>query len=169
MELPRHGEDVAPVKLTGLFVQPAGRAEVSQLKPAAHVPDAMAQHVQSTPAGNLGGQPLEELLLYGGPVMLGKTHPLLGLGHQHKVQHVLRDEAQGSVIVAGCPLPVAAGHRVQEGTPFLPNQPFAILEKAGFYGIFKGPFRNVYLHPASSLTSMRPVTAAEIRALRSSL
>jgi hypothetical protein len=46
------------VQTAGFFVQAAGRTEPGEPKPAAHVPDTIAQHIKGAPAGDLGRQAL---------------------------------------------------------------------------------------------------------------
>ena len=113
VQLPRHEEEVALVQPLGLFVQPAGRAEPGQPEAATHVADAVAQHVEGAPAGNLGREAFQELFFHQRPVMLGEPLPRLGLGGQYEVKHVSRHEAQSAVVVLGSTLPVAAGRHAQ--------------------------------------------------------
>ena len=99
VKLPDDRKEVCGVQTLGLLVQSARRAKVCELELASHVPDSGTQHVERAPAPDLGRQALQESLLDRRPVMLRESLPLAGLGCQHEVQHVARDEAEGLVVV----------------------------------------------------------------------
>lgn len=89
-ELADDREQVRRVQTTGLLVQAAGRPEVRQAELAARVLEALAEHGQRSPAFDLRGQALQELVLDAHAMMLGDLLPLLGLGGEDEVQDVLR-------------------------------------------------------------------------------
>ena len=104
VKLPDDREEVGRMQTAGFLVQAARRTEVCELELASHVPDSCTQHLESAPAPDLGRQSLQELLLDHRPVMLGEPLPLTGLGCQHEVHHVARDEVEGLVVVLGASL-----------------------------------------------------------------
>ena len=57
----------------------------------------------------------EELLLHRRAVVLGELLPLPGLGGEHEVHDVARQEAERAVVVLGAPLAVVARRRVAPG------------------------------------------------------
>ena len=65
-----------------LLVERARGPEVRQPELAARVPDAVPQHVERPPPGDLAREPAEEALLHVGPVVLLQLFPLLRLGGQ---------------------------------------------------------------------------------------
>ena len=111
-ELADDGEEVGRVQALRLLVQPARRPEVREPELAAGVLDAVAQHVERPPPGDLAREPAEEARLDVGPVVLLQLLPLLRLGGQKEVDDVGREQAQPAVVVLRPALAVAAGQRV---------------------------------------------------------
>ena len=151
VQLPNYREQIALIKPTGLFIQPAVRAEVGELESTSTVPDSVAQHVERTPTSDLRRQPFQEPVLDLRTVMLGQPLPLPGLRSQHEVQDIARNEAQAAVIVLGLTLLVTAMRPVREVFPPLGDGGLAASEairttaqQAGLNGVLKRPFGHTY-------------------------
>ena len=98
---------------------------------------------------------LRNCSLHRGAVVLLELLPFLRLRGQDEIHHVTRQQAKRAVIVLGPALAIAARVALRGG-----------LEQAGLDGLLKASLRNVRAHAAPSRTSILPVTAAEMRAVR---
>ena len=98
-ELADDGEEVGPVQALQFLVEPARRPEVRQPELAARVLDAVSQHVERSPPGDLARQPAQEALLHVSPVVLLELLPLLRLGGHEEVKNVGPNEAEPTVVV----------------------------------------------------------------------
>src|SRR5690606_24646221 len=160
----------------GLLVEPARRAEVGEPELAARVLDAVAQHVERPASLDLGGEPPDELLPYCRAVVLLELLPFLGLRGEDEVQHVARQQAERAVVVLGLALAVTAGRGLAVRRRTFPDRRRvaragvgAILEQPALDRLLEGALGDLGAHVASSRTSILPVTAAEMSAVRSSL
>ena len=183
-DLARHGEEVRRVEPARLLIEPAGGTEEGKPERAPHVLHAGPQDAQRAAALDLGGQAPEKALLYLCTVVLGQLLPFLRLCGQDEVDDVAWQEAKLPVVVLGLAPVIAAGLRpgVVVECGFLGDAGFArefvwaVAKEGGLDGVFEGAFGGDGVHEvgsgfavASSRTSILPVTAAEIRAARSSL
>ncbi len=98
-KLTHDGEQVGRVQALRLLVEPARRPEVGEPELTARVLDAVAQHVERSPPGNLAREPAEKARLHVCPVVLTELLPLLGLSCQEEVDDVGRDQAERAVVV----------------------------------------------------------------------
>ena len=87
----------------------------------------------------------EELLLHRRAVVLGELLPLPGLGGEHEVHDVARQEAERAVVVLGAPLAVAARRRIAPGRRHLADAGRvsgagvgAVLEQRALDGFLEG-------------------------------
>ena len=178
-------EEVRRVKPPGLLVEPARRPEEGKPERTAHVLHAGPQDAQRAAVFDLGGQAFEKPLLHPRAVVLRQLLPFLRLRRQNEVHDVARQEAKLPVVVLGAPPVIAAGLHpwIVEGRGFLGDagrlardlvRPVA--QQGGLDGLLEGAFGDDGVHeavsgssPASGRTSILPVTAAEMRAVRSSL
>jgi hypothetical protein len=92
----------------GLGVEAARRAEIGEPEFDAGIPEAVTQYVEGAAPLDLEREPLQELFFHRGTVVLGEPPPLLGLGGEHEIRRVARDQAQRPVVVFGQPPSVAA-------------------------------------------------------------
>ena len=109
VELAHHREEVGRVQSLELLVETACGPEVSEPEFAPRVLDAVPQHVERTPAGDLAREPAEEARLHVGAVVLFQLGPLLWLSGQEEVDDVGRDQAESAFVVRRAALVEAAG------------------------------------------------------------
>ena len=109
VELANHREEVGRVQSLELLIETARWPEVSEPEFAPRVLDAVAQHVERSPAGDFAREPAEEARLHVAAVVLFQLRPLLWLGRHEEVDDVGRDQAEAAVVVRRTPLVEAAG------------------------------------------------------------
>src|SRR5262245_43096232 len=107
--------------------------------------------------------------------MLLELFPLLRLRRQYEIHHVARQQPKRAVIFLVTVLTIAARlHAAVSRRRFMDRNALtarpvrASLEQYCFDGFLKGALRDVRAHAASSRTSILPITAAEISAVRNS-
>ena len=176
-ELAHYGEEVGRVQALQLLVEPARWPEVRQPELAARVLDAVSQHVECPPPTDLAREPAEEARLHVSPVVLLELLPFHRLGGQEEIDDVGWNQAEPPVVVLRSALAVAPWHRLvavrqrrllhcgriaRAGIGPVPQQ--RALDR-----LLEGPLRDLGTHDASSRTSIWPVTAAEMSAVRNSL
>ncbi len=154
-DLADNGEEVRRVQPPRLLVEPAGRGEIDEPEAAAHVLHPGAQHVEGAASRDLRRQPFEEPLLHLDPVVFGQPLPLLRLRSQQEVHDVAGQQAQGSVVVPGQALVIAAGlhppgAQGRRGFPrqgFAPGQlPLDPAQQGRLDGVLEGSFRDLGIH-----------------------
>src|SRR5690606_22698943 len=125
---------------------------------------------------DLGGEPPEELLPHRRAVVLLELFPFLRLRGEDEVHDIARQEAERAVVVFGLAPAVAAGQVVTVGRRGLADRrrvaragAGAVLQRRALDRLLKGAFGDLGAHGTSSRSSILPVTAAEISAVRSSL
>src|SRR5713101_1557248 len=175
-DLAYHGEEVRRVQPPCLLVEPASWTEVGELELAARVLDAVPQHVERAAPLDLGGNALQELLLHRRAVVLLELLPLPGLRGENEVHHVARQEAERAVVLLGAALAVATRRRLAVGRRWFADDRRvtrarirAVEEKPALDRFLERTLGDLDAHATSSRTSILPVTAAEMRAVRSSL
>ena len=177
VELACDREEVGSVEAPEFLVEPARWPEVRKAELAARVPDAVPQHVERSPAGDLAREPAEEARFHVGAVVLFEPRPFLRLGGEEEVDDVGRDQAETAVVVGGSALVEAAGQgvvavfrlRLLHAGGVLRVRVGPVPQQRGLDRVFEGALGDLDGHAASFWTSILPVTAAEIRALRYSL
>ena len=157
-----------------LLVETARWPEVREPELAPRVLDAIAQHVERSPAGDLAREPAEEARLHVGAVVLFQLRPFLWLSGQEEVHDVGRDQAEPAFVVRRTALVEAAGQgivsvfqrRLLNSGWFVRVGVRAVPQQRGLDGVFERALGDLDGHAASFRTSILPVTAAEIRAVR---
>ena len=168
------GEQVGPVQALQLLVEPARRPEVRKPELAARILDAVSQHVERPAPGDLAREPAQEAWLHVSAVVLFELRPLFRLGGEEEVEDVGGDQAEPAVVVRRLALVIAAGQWVASvfrRRLLYPGCVFragvrTVLQQRALDGVFEGALGDLEGHAASGRTSILPVTAAEIRAVR---
>ena len=153
-ELADHREEVGPVQALQFLVEPARRPEVREAELAARVLDAVAQHVERSPAGDLAREPAQEARLHVGAVVLREFRPLFRLGGQQEVENVGSNQAELAVVVLGAAFLVAARHRLGAvyRRRFLHSRRITrarvgpVLQQRALDRLFEGPLGDVRRH-----------------------
>ena len=161
VDLANGGEQVRRVQPPRLLVESARGAEVGEAKLAARVLEAVAEHVERTAPFDLGGEALEELLAHRRSVVLFQLFPFLGLGREHEVHRVTRQQAEHAVVILVLALAVAARRVLAVGRRCLAHGAGvaragvgAVLEQPALDRLLEGALGDVGAH-SGSVPSLR--------------
>jgi len=151
-----------------LLVKPAYRLEISHLEPASRVLHTPPQDVQRPACPDLVYQPSCEAFFHFSAVLCFEFLPHPGLGGVDEVEEHLRVETECTIVVIRAPFDVVRLSGGVKGLGFTDSPVCCVSGCAGqgfFDGLLEVSFGCVD-HGISPRTSILPVTAAEIRAVR---
>jgi hypothetical protein len=153
-----YGEDVRPIELAQLLVQPTRRPEVGELELAPRIFDPVAENIEGPASLDLVRQTPQESLFHVLPVVLLQPPPLLRLRGEDEVEHILWDQAEVLVVICARPAVIAARDELAIAGCWFRNlscwSPTGLSrDKYIDDGFFKGTLRNFRTH--ASVPSFR--------------